>query len=91
MKVFRVSRKGYGGYDTYDSFVCVAENEIQARCMHPKKMIKFDLDRDEWVSTNNNNKFNYATNTWVNSINDVEVEEIDLSKMDVILSSFNAG
>lgn len=35
MKLFLVSQSVNNGYDTYDSFVAVAENEEQARHTHP--------------------------------------------------------
>ena len=35
MNLYRVDRQGETNYDEYDSFVCVAKDEEEARYLHP--------------------------------------------------------
>lgn len=44
MNIYLVDR-GFGDMDAYDSFVCVAENEEDARSMHPDDCW---AERDLW-------------------------------------------
>lgn len=84
MKIFRVSQSDNNGYDTFDSFVCYANSEDEARNMRPDIIGGY---LDEWNDDNN-----YG---WASSSDLVEVEFIgenpDVKQKEMILSSFNAG
>ena len=83
MPIYLVTRKDPGGYDTYDSFVCRAENEQAAKFMFPDEGWEYN---SYGLATHPNDRWN----TWVDKIDDVEVEEISVEN-GVILASFNAG
>lgn len=85
MNLYLVSRTDTIDYDEYDSFVCAAESEEQARSMPPV---------DEWLT----NKFLRDNIIWecTNDLNNIEVTHIGkadekYTKPTVILASFNAG
>ena len=89
MNLYLVSRTDKIDYDEYDSFVCAAENEEQAR-----KMLPFDeeLVREETEE----NIRNLIFWEWTNDLNKIKVEYIGkadekYTKPTVILASFNAG
>lgn len=89
MNLYLVQRTDPIGYDEYDSFVCAAESEEQAR-----KMLPFDeeLVREETEE----NIRNLIFWEWTNDLNKIKVEYIGKAdekykKPTVILSSFNAG
>jgi hypothetical protein len=75
-----VSQDVNNGYDTFDSFVCFAEDEESARKMHP--------------SGNNYFIINDFSHCWTSS-DKVKVEFLskadDKVEAGVILASFNAG
>jgi hypothetical protein len=88
MFIYKVSQSLYNGYDSYDSMIVYAENELEARMIHPGYA---DQDRavwDTWPST---------SNAWItkDQISYLEVEMIGRTrrkvKCGVILASFNAG
>jgi len=81
MNIYLVTRPYTASYDTYDSCVVRAENQEEARKIHPSG--------DPWDA-----EVSYLT--WVKTPEDVEVEWIgeDHSpnlKPGVVLASFNAG
>ena len=79
MKLFKISQDKNCGYETYDSAVVAAENDEEARLLHPG-------DRN-WDGTDN-------SGTWCNA-KDVKVKYLGEAKDDtypgVIVASFNAG
>ena len=80
MNIYLVERidMEYDWYDTFDSFVCVAENEKDAKQIHPTGNSFFD-------------KGNFG---WVDDINNIKVSLVGVSEIKeekVILSSFNAA
>lgn len=81
MNIYFVLQNDNGGYDTYDSFVCVAPDEETARNMSPAGGA---MDwRDEW-----------STSSWARDSTRVSVRLIGKAKdkaQTVICSSFNAG
>ena len=94
MNLYLVSQKVNNGYDTYDSFVCAAKDEEQARYVSPSSYYTW-LD-DCWC-------FVYADGTtkpskfdaWCHP-EDVSVKLIgdtsdQYSEPVIVLSSFNAG
>ena len=80
MKIFKLSQSVNNEYDTFDSIVVIAENEEDARTIHP-------LGNDFVENT--------FSSSWVMSIADIQVTyigEADPSlDRGVVLASFNAG
>lgn len=80
MKLYRISQDINNGYDTYDSAVVCAENEDEARKIHPSGN-DTDPIYGEWVNGN--------------EIGMIQVEYLGKAdkaiKKGVVLSSFNAG
>lgn len=82
MKIFKISQTRYNYYDTYDSAIVVAEDEDDARTIHPD---------DRRIPMRG--LFHYS---WANDPADVTVEYIGEAdskyiQAEVICSSFNAG
>ena len=81
MKLYLLSQDENNGYDTYDSCVVAAENQKDARRIHP--------------SGNVGTKWDTVFSTWCKSPSSVKVELIGEAapnvKAGVICSSFNAG
>lgn len=50
MKLYLISQDEEHGYETYDSAVIAAENEMAARCIHPSgdKDIRANINADVW-------------------------------------------
>lgn len=95
MNIYLVSQSDNNGYDTYDSFVIVAETEQRARETDPsggriwkdgRWMFQF-LDGTEKPETHHN--------SWVNDVERVSVELVGVAaegqKAGIICNSFNAG
>lgn len=82
MKLWRISQSANSNWDTYDSAIVAAEDELGARDIHPSG--KWD-ERDNGVFYNSD---------WTDKEN-VKVEYIgeakDGTNSGVILASFNAG
>jgi hypothetical protein len=78
--LYLISQSVNNGYDTYDSAVVCAENEDEARGIHPSG---YRCDGDRWCSD------------WCESVEDVEVQYLGKAADDipsgVVCSSFNAG
>lgn len=85
MYLFRVSRNDGCGYDEYDSFVAIAENENEALEMNPKDGSKFDFDSAKLSDI-------YE---WPVKKTDLTVTLLGIavegSTIGVVLASFNAG
>ena len=82
MKVFKVSAESFG-YDEYDSCIVVAESEDAVR-----KMIK------EEVRLGSVSRLLIGDSVVCRFESDqgkIVIEEVDLTKQDVILASYNAG
>ena len=75
------------GWDTYNSFVCVAKSEDEARCIHPDGR----LEPEEWVDIALDKNFP----SWCYSPDEVDVtligEASESEDKSVILASFHAG
>ena len=84
MKIYLLTQNENTGYDTYDSCVVAAENEDEARKIHPH----MNTDYSAW-------RVGYWLRIWCSDPKYVKVEyigEADKSvKKGVILASFNAG
>ncbi len=93
MKFYLVEQDDNNDWDTYDSFVCVAQNEEQARWMVP------DPEYHMWREIDGKAVYCYSyreqepvryTN-WAKDIKNVKVTEIIPDDPKVVLASFNAG
>lgn len=86
MKLFKISQSVNTGYDTYDSSIVCAKDEVEARKYHPdgRKHAdeKGDFVDDGWPS-------------WADRVSQVEVIHIGTASptcpIGIVLSSFNAG
>ena len=101
MNIYKISQSINNGYDTYDSAVVIAENEDDARTIHPLKYVTHHKD-GKWYGTHSVAPYNeYETEnnfrSWLpfDEIHKIDVEFIGVAKEDSkkggILSSFNAG
>lgn len=93
MNIYLVQQDIVKGYDTYDSFVCVAESEQEAREMHPSEYVTHHKD-GVWYS----NEYEHDFNDWVEfkDIDKVKVTSIGVAfhyknNNKIIIASFNAG
>jgi len=79
MKIYFISQDKHSGYDTYDSAVVIAENEEEAKSIHPNGYDKVEEEGDY---------------TWCGK-EFVKVEYLGEAKegstKGVICASFNAG
>jgi hypothetical protein len=88
MKLYKISQNKNTDYDTYDSAIVCAENEEEARKIHPCGMegYNYPQGKENWE---------YEYGTWCSSPEDVIVEYIGEAKegikKGVISASFNAG
>ena len=100
MKLYKLSQEINNHYDTYDSAIVCAENEEEARKIHPAPYVTHYRD-GVWYGTYSRPPFeeyeqDYLSN-WVNfdQIDKIKVEYIGEASKDlkkgVILASFNAG
>jgi hypothetical protein len=87
MRLYHVERTDEIDYDEFSDFVCVAENDEEARNIHPRE------DKKVWGED-----YDYWNNgSWINKedINSLKVKEIGLAKPEltrsVICASFHAG
>lgn len=97
MNLYKVEQSDNRDYDTYDSFVCAAENEEQARRMHPNGQVKVvDIDDKGNIRAFYDQERFLEIDTWAMNINSVTVELVGTAdpkykKPTVVLASFNAG
>ncbi len=81
MKIYRISRKDSGGYDTYDGFVIVASNAKHARAMAA-------------AQADGTGKGPNEQEVWLNSQQST-IQSIGITPAStpayVVLDSFNAG
>ena len=93
MNVYKVSRKDEIDYDEYDSFVCVAESEEQAKLMFPDPDgIEYDGEHYHLEVVGNKGRIavcdkngkiaedaDYRIREWTNDINKIEVELVGVA------------
>lgn len=96
--IYKVSQEINNDYDTYDSFICVAESSEQAQCIHPRNESSYynlSWYEDEWYDGEQRDHPYYNTD-WTTPDN-VKVEVIGetvyphIEPGTIILTSFNAG
>ena len=99
MNIYKVEQDSNAGYDTYDSFICVAENEQEARETHPSEFVTHSKN-GKWYGTysyGNKDEYEMDSGDWVrcNQINKLSVTLIGVANENqpkgIVLSSFNAG
>ena len=86
MKVFKVWVDKYD-YDTYDSFVCVANSEDEIR-----NHISIDRYNERVVDMSGND--DYEDSVWFQDFQgEIHIEEVNLNvdKPYIVCSSYNAG
>ena len=86
MKVFKVWVDEWD-YDTYDSFVCVANSEDEIR-----KCISIDRQKRRVVDMSGNEA--YEDSVWFDDFQgEIHIEEVNLNvdKPYIVCSSYNAG
>ena len=86
MKVFKVWVDEWD-YDTYDSFVCVANSEDEIR-----KCISIDEYNERVVDMSGND--DYEDSVWFENFQgEIHIEEVNLNvdKPYIVCSSYNAG
>ena len=94
MNLYKVSRKDGIDYDQYDSFVCVAETEEQAKLMFPNPDAMTWSDSLFHLQVMNRNKgtlgvfdennyqvvdADWILHSWTDNINNLEVELVGLA------------
>lgn len=84
MKLYHISQTENKGYDTYSDLVVAANNEEEARLIHPSS-----CNKDPW----NIGLFSYGE--WATKPENVKVEYLgeakEGTKAGIICSSFHAG
>lgn len=91
MNIYLVESDYSLGYDTYDSFVCVAENSMDAAHIHPDVLNRWSSDKQKWVCRNDGTN---CSGEWVLP-SEVTVTLVGTTKFlkegHIICASFNAG
>lgn len=88
-KLYLVKRTDNVRWDEYDSFVCCAEDEDEARKIHPNGTMCFKKDMSDDYRE-------YFTGAWTDKIETLEVTCIGIANLSlrnrqVICASYNAG
>jgi len=100
MKLYLLSQSINDGYDTFDSCVVCAEDEQEARTIHPSKYVTHHRDGKWYGTYTQGGEYeiqNHGNLEWVSfpEINKIEVtylgEAADGWKKGVVCASFNAG
>jgi len=103
MKLFKISQELNDDYDTYDSAVVCADNEAEARKIHPSSFVTH-VTEGKWMGTyvlcgeSTGKEYDMGDDgTWVryDQIHLITVELIGEAKKGmkkgVVIASFNAG
>lgn len=96
MNIYKVERTDRWGYDDYDSFVCYANDEEEAKHLSPDGYHGWHIDSFKWQNKDGtwSEAFGHG---WVKTDKDLKVTLIGFSDMpegtkpSVILASYNAG
>lgn len=97
MNIYKVERTDQWGYDDYDSFVCYAHNEEEARWMAPDPEYHMWKDGVYCYSYREQEPVNSKYTSWTLDPKTLKVtlcgftDMPEGSKPDVILASYNAG
>lgn len=99
MKVYLLTQSLVSDWDTYDSVVVIAQNEEEARTIHPSEFVTHIKD-GKWMGTYSRpegGEYENESYDWVKfaDIDKITVKEIGTANEDqtrgVLLASFNAG
>ena len=97
MKIYLLSQDIVDGYDTYDSAVVIAENEDEARKIHPNILVTH-ITNGQWMGTYSgggeyvNKSFEWVRYSDIDKISVKYIGEADtIQQKGVVLASFNAG
>ena len=97
MKIYLLKQDLNNGYDTYDSVVVIAENENEARKIHPSEFVTHIKDGN-WMGTYakggeyENNGYDWVDLDQIDQIKVTYIgEATDEQEKGVLLASFNAG
>ena len=97
MKIYLLSQDIVTGYDTYDSAVVIAENEDEARKIHPNSLVTH-ITNGQWMGTYSgggeyeNKFFEWVRCSDIDKISVTYIGEADTRQQKgVVLASFNAG
>ena len=107
LKIYHISQKENNGYDTYSDAVVIAENEEEARRIHPSatepfffKNICYDEKKKAFKICFKNSKEECFFETeysgsWTNNLSAITVKEVGKANPDmrkgVLCASFHAG
>lgn len=93
MNFYLVERTDKWSYDDYDSFVCVAENEEQAKWLTPDDYCVWGDDGKLYFqyADGSREKEPASFSGWVKDTKDLKVTLLNPTEPKVILASFNAG
>ena len=96
MLIFRIHQNTNNDYDTYDSAIVVACDELHARSIHPQGAgIVWDPEIETWVDEDTQEE--WSDSSWVADPKLVEVQEFGFvtggsaKPGDVLVASYNAG
>lgn len=100
MNLYLISQSANGGYDTFDSCVVAAKDELAARLTHPNNWsldgdttaYQWDTKNQIWSYTCDSGYVMKDSYTWASPA-DVKVKLIGTTDLEagVICASFNAG
>lgn len=93
MNIYKVSQSVNNGYDTYDSFVIAAKDEVEARNTSPSDGF---WEKNQWwfLSLDGEIRKGYSS-TWCDpsdcTVELIGVADRKITQKTIILTSFNAG
>ena len=97
MKIYLLSQDFVSGYDTYDSAIVIAENEDEARKIHPNEYVTH-VTNEQWMGTySGGGEYKNEPDDWVkySDIDKISVKYIGEASKEqqkgLVLASFNAG
>lgn len=98
MKIYKVERTDGWSYDDYDSFVCFANSEDEARRVHPCGDDMYELHEDGWRMRFSDGCLEEKASkyhSWTHDVSSLKVWELNRDpsegKPTVILASYHAG
>lgn len=97
MNIYKVEQDLIGGYDVWDSFVCVAETEQEARETYPSQYVTYHRDGYWYEITRGGDELKVVGRNWVrfDQIDQLKVTLIGVADekqtKGVIVASYNAS
>ena len=96
MNIYKIEQDDVKGWDTHDSAVVVAENEEQAKRIHPAANKRdFGPLKEEWWIEDEHSAL-WGCDSWTHDLDKIKVTligkaEKSFDKPQVIVASYNAG